>query len=73
LDTSRWAVKDYDHSYSLNAFLLYEFGAVNLLCPADLSEKDIWEISSYTHFCIPFRQDAVRKLDAVVKYKSDGR
>jgi len=57
----------------LNAFLLYEFGAVNLLCPADLSEKDIWEISSYTHFCIPFRQDAVRKLDAVVKYKSDGR
>jgi len=67
LGTSGWEVKNYDNSYSLNAFSLYEFGAVNLLCPADLSEKDIWEISSETYRCIPFRQDAVRKLGAVVE------
>jgi len=67
LDASDWAVKPYGHSYLLNAFSLYEFGAVNLLCPADLSEKNIWEISSDTDRCIPFRQDAVRKLGAVVE------
>jgi len=74
LDDYGWAIKEYDyHSYSLDAVSLYEFGAVNLLCPADLSKKNILKISSYTHRCIPFRQDAVRKLDALVEYKSDGR
>jgi len=74
LDAYGWAVKAYDDNhYSLNAFSLYEFGPVNLLCPADLSEKNIWEIKSYTHFCIPFRQYSVRKLDAVVEYKNDGQ
>jgi len=73
LDAYGWVVKDYDgHHYSLDAFSLYKFGSVNLLCPADLSEKNIWEIKAYTHFCIPFRQDAIRKLDAVVECKNDG-
>jgi len=74
LDAYGWAVKEYDDNhYSLDAFSLYEFGPVNLLCPADLSENNIWEIKSYTHFCIPFQQDAVRKLDAVVECKNDGQ
>jgi len=74
LEPHRWLVNDYDGShYSLNAFSLYKFGPVNLLCPADLSEKNIWDIKSYAHFCIPFRQGAIRKLDAVVECKIDGQ
>jgi len=54
-----------DYLYLLKAFSLYHFGAVNLLCPVSLSGADIRRIGQHTRVCIPFRDDAIRKLGVV--------
>jgi len=71
---SHWLVTEYDGAhYSLRAFSPYFYGATNLLCPARLltPESDsksvlrIGHLKKQAQICIPFRKDAIRKLDAV--------
>jgi len=60
-----------EHHYVLKAFSLYHFGSINLLCPVSLSGTDIRKIGQYTDACIPFRDDAIRKLGVVGKEDVD--
>lgn len=66
LNTARWSVtKHGDKWYSLNAFSLYAYGPINLLCPAELSTVRNRELRKHTKACIPFLKDEIQTLDAV--------
>jgi len=62
-----WRSEEYgENHYSVEAFSLYAYGAINLLCPATLEPLIFGRnIKKCTHHCIPFRNDEIRKLDAV--------
>ncbi|HFJ0421609.1 TPA: hypothetical protein ACGS08_004214 [Pseudomonas aeruginosa] len=66
LNPARWSITEYENGrYSLEAFSLYEYGPVNLLCPADLSAIRNKYLSQHTKACIDFKSKDVDSLDAV--------
>jgi MFS family permease len=72
LDESSWAIKNDDgKKYTVEAFSLYTFGPITLLCPADLRAIKSRYLGKHTERCIPFKRSAIEALDAVEKASSD--
>lgn len=68
LDTKRWSIsRSEEKKFILHGFSLYSYGAVVLLCPADLAKVKEKEIDKHSAQCIPFAKSAVRTLDGVVQ------
>ena len=68
LDQLSWKItNDGGKKYNLEAFSLYEFGPVNLLCPADMQAIKNRHLDEHTERCIAFKGGAVLPLDAVKK------
>ncbi|XEG73697.1 hypothetical protein QA447_05555 [Pseudomonas sp. abacavir_1] len=68
LNAKRWAITHSEEKkYLLQGFPLYSYGAVTLLCPADVAQFKEQEIDQHTAQCIPFARSALRPLDGVVE------
>lgn len=73
LDQSRWKITDDGaKKYALEAFSLYEFGPVNLLCPTDMRTIKSRHLDEHSERCIAFKSSAVLPLDAVKEEVSSG-
>ncbi|MCP9340341.1 hypothetical protein [Stutzerimonas xanthomarina] len=59
------ATSDGGKKYTLEAFSLYEFGPVTLLCPAAMRTVKNNNLKDHTNLCIAFKSDAVLPLHAI--------